>query len=90
MVENERKDCKSSAMLNGSETWCLRENKMAILRRTEKAMRAMYGVKMIEKRSQELITLRGLKDTLDGLARASGVRWYEHVLRKDNGDVLRR
>ena len=90
MVENERKDCKRSAMLNGSETWCLRENKMAILRRTEKAMRAMYGVKMIEKRSQELITLRGLKDTLDGLARASGARWYEHVLRKDNGDVLRR
>ena len=54
-------------------------------------MRAMYGVKMIEKRrSQELITLLGLKDTLDGLARASRVRWYEHVLRRDNGDVLRR
>ena len=25
-----------------------------------------------------------------GLARASGVRWYRHVLRRDNGDVLRR
>ena len=32
----------------------------------------------------------GLKDTLDGLARASGVRWCEHVLRRDNGDVFRR
>ena len=30
------------------------------------------------------------KDTLDGLARASGLRWYGHVLRKDNDDVLRR
>ena len=32
----------------------------------------------------------GLKVTLDGLARASGLRWYGHVLRRDNGDVLRR
>ena len=39
-------------MLYESKTWCLRENEMAILRRTEKSMRAMYGVKMIEKRSQ--------------------------------------
>ena len=27
--------CERSAMLYGSETWCLRENEMAILRRTE-------------------------------------------------------
>ena len=47
---------------------------MAILRRTKKAMmRVMCGVKIIEKRSQELMSLLGLKDTLDGLARASGV-----------------
>ena len=65
---------------------------MAILRRTKKAMmRAMCGVRMIEKRrSQELMSLLGLKDTLDGLARASGVRWYGHVLGRDNDDVLRR
>ena len=63
-------------MLYGSETWSLRENEMAILRRTEKAMmRAMCGVKIIEKRrSQKLLSCLGLKDTLDGLARASGVR----------------
>ena len=36
------------------------------------------------------MSLLGLKDTLDGLARAGGVRWYGHVLRRDNGDVLRR
>ena len=36
------------------------------------------------------MSLLGFKDTLDGLARASGVRWYGHVLRRDNGDVLRR
>ena len=63
---------------------CLRENEMAILRRTEKARtRAMCGVEIIEKRrNQELMSVLGIKDTLDGLARASGVRWYGHVLRR--------
>ena len=36
------------------------------------------------------MSLLGLEDTLDGLARASGVRWYGHALRRGNGDVLRR
>ena len=65
---------------------------MAILRRTEKAMtRAMCGVKVLEKpRSQEIMSLPGLKDTLDELARASEMRWYGHVLRRNNGKVLRR
>ena len=54
-------------------------------------MRAMCRVKIIEKRkSQELMSLLGLKNTLDGLARASGMRWYGNVLKRDNGDVLRR
>ena len=75
-------------MLYGSETWCLRENEIAILRRTEKATtRVMCGVQIIKKRSQELMSLLGLKDTFDRLAKASGVRWYGHVLRRDNGDV---
>ena len=34
---------------------------------------------MIEKRSQERMSLIGIKDTLNGLARASGARWYGHV-----------
>ena len=65
---------------------------MAVLRRTKKAMmRAMCGVKLIEKgRNQNLRSFLALKDTLDGLARASVLRWYGHVLRRDNGDVLRR
>ena len=56
---------------------------MAILRRTKKSMmRAMCELKMFEKRSQELMSLLGLKDTLDGLARAGKVRWHGHVLRR--------
>ena len=76
--------CIRSAILYGSKMWRLRKNEMAILRRTEKAMmRAMCAVKMIEKRrSRELMSLQSLMDTLDGLARASGVQWYGHVLRR--------
>ena len=32
------KSCVRSAILYGSEAWCLREKEMAILRRTERAM----------------------------------------------------
>ena len=52
--------CVRSAILYRSETWCLRKNEIAILRKTEKAMiRAMCGVKLIEKKSQELTSLLG-------------------------------
>ena len=63
---------------------------MVILRRTEKAMiRAMCKVRLIEKRrSQDLTSLQGLKGTLDGLARASGLLWYGQVLQRDNGNVV--
>ena len=65
-----------SAMLYGSETWCLRENKMAILRRTERAMvRAMCGAKLMEKkRTEDLMEMLGLKETAAQMAKANGVR----------------
>ena len=31
----------------------------------------------------------GLKETIDWLATANGVRWYGHVLRRDHNSVLR-
>ena len=67
-----------------------KENEIAILRTEKAMMKAIRGVKIIEKRSQELMSLLGLKNTLDGLARASGVQWYGHVLRRNNSDVLKR
>ena len=42
--------CVRSAMLYGSETWCLGQNEMGILQRTERAMvRNMCGVKLMDK-----------------------------------------
>ena len=50
----------------------------------------MCGVTLLEKRSsQQLMDLLGLKETLDIFAKANGVLWYGHVLRRDNDEVLR-
>ena len=77
-------------MLYGSESWCLREKEMAILRRTERAMfGAMCGVKLLDQRnSEELMDMLGIKESLDGIAKASSMRWCGHVLRKEEENVI--
>ena len=35
------------------------------------------------------MVMLGLKETIDRLATANGVRWYGHVLRRDDDSVLR-
>ena len=80
-------------MLYGSETIIgVRENEMAILRRTERAMvRAMCGARLMEKkRTEDLMEMLGLKETAVQMAKANGVRWYWHVLRSVDGHVLRK
>ena len=63
---------------------------MAILRRTERAMvRAMCCAKLMEKkRTEDSMEMLGLKETVVQMAQANRVRWYGHVLRRDNGLVL--
>ena len=65
---------------------------MAILRRTERPMvRAMCGAKPMEKkRTEVLMEMLGLKETVVQMAKANGVRWYGHVLRRVYGHVLRK
>ena len=79
-------------MLYGSETWCLRESEMAILSRTERAMvRSMCGVKLVDrKNTEELMEMLGLKETLDRMAKANGVRWYGHVIKRGDDKVLKK
>ena len=38
---------------------------------------------------EEQMDMLGLKETIDRLATANGVRWYGHVLRRDDDSVLR-
>ena len=79
-----------SAMLYGSKTWCLRENEIAILRRAERSMvRVMRSVKLVDKKNTvELMDVLGLKEAADKLAKVNGMRWYGHVLRQPEEDVL--
>ena len=42
------------------------------------------------KRSSDLMFLLGFNEAIDQLAMANSVRWYGHVLRKEDGHVLRR
>ena len=77
-------------MIYGNKTWCLRENEVVIWRRTERSMvKAMYGVKLVNKRNtQELMDMLVLKEAADNLERVNGMRWYGHVLRRPEEDVL--
>ena len=44
----------------------------------------------IEKRATDLMFPLGLHETIDQLAMANSVRWYCHLLRREDGHVLRR
>ena len=49
----------------------------------------MCGVKMMDrKNTDELMDMLGLHETMDKMAKANGVRWYGHILRREDGDVL--
>ena len=77
-------------MLYESEAWCLREKEMAILRRTETAMIwAMCGVKLLDRRnSKELMDMLGIEEFSDRMAKASCMRWYGLILRKEDENVI--
>ena len=53
--------------------WCLRENEMIILGRTERAMvRSICGVKLVDgKNTEDLMKMLGLKETLDKMVLAN-------------------
>ena len=54
-------------------------------------VKAMCGVKLMERRrTEDLMEMLGLKETVVQMAKANGVRWYGDVLRRDDGHVLRK
>ena len=58
---------------------------MIILRKTERAMvKSIGGVKLVDrKNTEDQMKMLGLKETLDKMAQTNGVRWYGHVVRRD-------
>ena len=54
-------------------------------------VRTMCGAKLMEKkRTGDLMEMLGLKESVVQMVKANGVRWYGHVLRRDDGHVLRK
>ena len=54
-------------------------------------VRAMFSAKLMEKkRAVDLMEMFGLKETVVQMVKANGVRWYRHVVRRDDGNVLRK
>ena len=52
--------------------------------------RAVLGQKVVDRKTAEQHTdILGLKETIDRLTTANEVRWYRHVLRRDDDSVLR-
>ena len=80
------------AKLCGNEAWCLKESEIGTLRRTKKfTVRAICGLQLKDrKRSTDLMFMLGLIEAMDHLAMANSVRWYGHVLSREDGHVLRR
>ena len=86
------KRCVRSAMLYGSETWCLFQIEIGILQRTERAMaRNMCGVTLMDKKStKDLMQMLDINETIDQLVKANSIHWYQHVLRDNKNNFLRR
>ena len=52
-------------------------------------VRAMCGVQLKDRKSVKDLLKLGLNGTIDQLAIANSVRWYCHVLMREDGHVLR-
>ena len=73
-------------MLHGSETWPLRkENEVALQRAEMRMARWMCGMKLQDRVPSKELRERGLDDIISVLQQ-NRLRWYEHVLRKEDND----
>ena len=53
-------------------------------------VRAMCGQKVVNRKTtEEQMEMWGLRETMDQLTTANGVKWYGSVLRRDDDSVLR-
>jgi len=80
-----------SSMLHGSETWPVRkENEVALQKAEMRMVRWMCGVKLQDRvPSKELRGRIGLDDIISVLQR-NRLRWYGHVLQKEDNDWVKK
>jgi len=78
-------------MLRGSETWPVRKENVVALKRAEMRMvRWMCGVKLKDRLpSKELRERLGIDD-MALVLQQNRLRWYGHVLRKEDNDWVKK
>jgi len=83
--------CVQSSMLHGSETWPVRkENKVALQRAEMRVVRWMCNVKVKDRvPSKELRERLGIDDIIL-ILQQNRLRWYGHVLRKEDTDWVKK
>ena len=83
--------CVRSCLLHGSETFLVRrENELALLRAEMRMVRQICGVKLSDKVAcKELKDRLGLADVVTVLQR-NRLKWYGHVLRKDDSEFVKK
>ena len=83
--------CVRSSMLHGSETWPIRkENEVALQQAEMRMFRCMCGMKL-----QDRIPSKGLRERLSlgdiiSVLQQNRLRWYGHVLRKEDSDWVKK
>ena len=51
----------------------------------------MCGVKMMDRKNiDEVMDMLGLDETMDKMAKTNKMRWYGHVLKREDGDGLQK
>jgi len=90
-IERLYSSCVRSSMLHGSETWPVRkENRVALQRAEMRMVRWMCNVKVKDRvPSQELRERLGIDDIIL-ILHQSRLRWYGHVLRKEDTDSVKK
>ena len=83
--------CVRSSMLHGSETWPVRKENVVALQRAETRMvRWMCGVKLKDRLPSKELRERLGVDDIAWVLQQNRLRWYGHVLRKDDDDWVKK
>jgi len=79
--------CVRSSMLHGIETWPVRKEKVVALQRAEiRMVRWMCGVKLKDRLPSKELRERLGVDDIALVLQQNRLRWYGHVLRKDDDE----
>jgi len=82
--------CVQSSMLHGSETWPVRkESKVALQRAEMRMVRWMCNVKVKDRVPSKELRERLRIDDIILILQQNRLRWYGHVLRKEDTDWMK-